>query len=213
MVRSFILMLCVACGATQASSHFSRVKSYSLILRVTMDYNYSNSLGDQVSGATYGSRFANSYVGDIGLGTLLFSNAYVGAVFENRYARRSFTLAGQPQIDTLNFKAVGGEIGYWSSNPRTYLLFSGGTLMSLSPQITSEGESQRTFSGPSGKLIFFGKVTMGIRLWSWFSFNLVGGYRHSNLGAFSSGSDALLSGSESLDISGPFGGVGLSIHY
>lgn len=173
------------------------------------NYLFAKSAADTVAGASYTENFSRPLVGGGGVGLLLWKAIYVGARYEYWFGRRTFSLSGTTQIDELNYQTLGAELGYYVSNPRVFwLLMAGVHYPVLLKVITSVG----AFTSSQAPLAFIGRLTMGIRFSKYHSLLIEGGYRSANLKELTAGSRSYLSGSN-FDLSSPFIGIGLWVHF
>jgi len=205
-----ILIICGACCAAQSGFARDRGGSpSSLMLSITGDIYYASSQANEVAGATYTRKYLNPAVVAAGLGTVV-GHVYLGVRYEYWLAGRTMSLAGAETVDTLKHQSVGGELGYFDSNPRVYYLVSASVHYPLELKVTNSARSYETTLKP---LTYEGRVAVGIRFSTFHSLILEGGYRYQNFGDLVSGATSYLPQGQSFDLSGGFIGVGLAFHF
>lgn len=177
-------------------------------------FQFTDSAADDVAGASYTKKMTNPVVLVGGLGFRLFNFLFLGARYEHWIAGRGFTVGGVAQNDTLKYQSIGGELGIYRGNPRFFWIVSAGWFHPITLSVEStRGSTSSTYIHEPKPVGYQARLTMGVKLNSLMSFRLEGGYRHANFGDMSSGSTSLLQGGEKLDLSGPFVGVGLGVHF
>jgi len=201
--------LIIALGAllfySQPSPAF-QVKSPRPSLFLTADNLYTQSLIDQTPGASYSERFANTLALSAVVGVRLAGFLWLGLRYEYWYARRQSVLGGVSRRDTLRYQAAGIEIGYQRLQPRVSYLVAVSALYPVDLRI----ESDVTYKSNQRPWTLGARAAVGVRVSGPLYLILEGGYRMAKLGNLTSGSSSLLEGG-SLDLSGPFLGVGLSV--
>lgn len=171
----------------------------------------TSTAADKVSGASYTKNMRSPIVGAAGLGAFVKPWFWIGARYENWFANREFSLAGNEQRDRLHLQQLGPEIGYVRGNPRVSYLFSVGALYPFEQRIMSS--TQGTFSRGTRFWNYIARASMELRLNSRFDFHLEAGYRWVNLRDLQSQGTSFLSGGADLNLSGPFTGVGLGFRF
>lgn len=171
----------------------------------------TSTTADKISGATYTKNMRSPLVGVAGLGVFVKPWFWIGARYENWFANREFSLAGNQQKDRLHLQQLGPEIGYVRGNPRVSYLFSVGALYPFEQRIVSS--TQGSFSRSTRFWNYNARASMELRLNPRLDFHLEAGYRWINLRDLQSQGTSFLSGGADLNLSGPFTGVGLGFRF
>lgn len=215
MKRFFLFLLLFLFPLQAAYAKGKSLVDYSQVFYIAGNVLFTDSTADDVSGATFRQNMTNPFVGAAGLGFRFLGFLYIGARYEHWFANRDFTSAGIPQEDTLKFSSIGGEVGFYRGNPRFYWTLTAGYFHTLSLSMESKRNVNivTIYTRDPKPVTFQGRLTVGVKLNSRYSFRLEGGFRYANLGNLVYGSNPFLPGSADLNLSGPFVGAGLGIHF
>lgn len=214
MRRLFLLGLLLSSFA-YAKGRSTELKDGRFVLYGMGDLLFSDSKADHESATTYTRKYNKSFVVAPGLGMRLFGFLYLGARYEYWIAGREFSSSSTSGKDTLKYQTIGGEVGWYTGNPRIHWILSATVHYPLSLTISQTGWTSGKYNLPNDQrpLSYSGRLTLGIKFSSSFSLRLEGGYRVVNLGDLHSAPRTYLPAGASLDLSGPFLGAGFGLHF
>lgn len=207
----FSLFFSLFGGKVYARGGVTQLREGSVLTSLSVHVLYANSNADKVTGATYERKMALPSIGSVGLGIRPWKKLYMGVRYEYWYSDRKFTLNNVGQTDLLKFQTIGGELGYYTGNPRVYYLFSAGVHYPLELKISSD--RQGDFTNLAKPLTYQGRLVIGVKFSSLIALQIEGGYRLMDLGNLLNGNTPFLSGGASMNLSGPFLGLGLGLHF
>jgi len=211
---NFLLALPLALFLLLASPARAEVFIQPALIQLGAAYHYSNSLPDNVAGATYEKKFVNGFVGNLRVGSVLSPGVYIGGVAGQWQASRKLTLSGVEQSDSLSYRTLGLEVGaFLENNPRVFFMLVGGAHYPLTAEITSTtaGVAQ-TFTNADTRWALELRAVVGIKLASRFSLMLDCGYQWANLRYFNSGTTPYIAGGDQFNLSGAKFGANLGFH-
>lgn len=209
----FLTLLFLSLSAF-AKGRSSELKDGSFVFYFGGDVAFSTSKADSVAGATYTNKYNNSMILDAGLGVRLFRYIYIGTRYEYSLLKRAYTVGGVETQDKLDYQNIGGEIGWVAGNPRVHWILSVGGFFPLALDVAQVRNGTTThFINAQKPITYQGRLTLGVKMNSAISFRFEGGYRMQNVGNLQSNGSSYLNGGEKLDLSGPFFGFGLGLHF
>lgn len=184
-----------------------------VVARFSGDMMAVSTVADQVEGAQYSRQYVNPGVVSAAIGVQPFSSLYLGLRFENWIAGRTFTVNGATQTDSLAYQTFGLEAGYAAASPRLLYLATVAAVYPLQNKVTSTvGSTTDVYTPGAPRLAYDARMALAVRMTPILSVIIEVGYRFANLGPLNSGSFPYL-GTQSLDLSGPFAGVGLGVTF
>ena len=206
-MRLIVIVILVTLGGT-VYGEVRKKDRISLLIQALGDYHYSRSAADSVAGALYTQKFGTGATASAAVGIRPLSFFYVGVRYEYWFAMRRSLIDGNQSNDLLRYHGPVGEVGFYTENPRTYYLLTVGVMYPLLSEIQSIG---RTFTPVGYRFSYSGRLLLGVKFNYFCSLIVHAGYRYAPLGDFAAGGENYVTGG--LDLSGPFVGMGLGIHF
>jgi hypothetical protein len=125
------------------------------------------------------------------------------------FLARAFTVGGLSTVDTFSLAHIGPEIGYYKNSARVLWLLSVSANYPIILEVSSSNGNK--YTATPVLLGYKGQLAVTLRLTGWLGFCFSGGYRFADLGILTSGGSNYLSGGATLNMSGPFVGLGLGV--
>jgi len=208
----FALKLLLALGCAPAVAYESGPKSWKWLLQISGDLHYSMSDADIVPNVNYTQQFALGGVGSVAIGRMIGKYIYLGGRYEYWYAQRDISGSGGTEKNRFEYQTAAVEAGYRGGNARAYWLLTAGLAYPVQLAVSSSsGIPYLTSEKPWG---YEGRITVGLRLNSFFNVLFTAGYRFANLGILSNAAfGSLVPNDGDFNMSGPFGGVGIGLTF
>lgn len=203
-MKHLILGLCLAC--TPAWGAFSGKDKFVFLTMFQGEYILAHTTADEVTGASYLSRFRDTLAARVSLGFVGQERLYLGFHYESWFATRRFDPGTGLQTDTLQFNGGGPEAGLIFPTPRSYLMASMALTFPLLNRI--ESSANGLVEADENKTALQIRVTVGFKISAAFSLVFGGGYKIHELGTY-----AGTSLPAPFDLSGFFGFTGIGLHF
>lgn len=175
--------------------------------------SFTSSKAGDIPGAIFSSTLTNPYTLNAGIGVRLLNPFYFGLRLQNWIGKQEYGYQGQSYADTLTLQAFGGEFGMRFGNPRMQYWFIGSIMCPSYLKMVRSGGADTDFRLEKMPYYYEARVLISLKMNYWLSFLVEGGYRQMNLGNLIGNGTSFIPSGENLNLSGPFGSVGIGFHF
>ncbi|NBT57672.1 hypothetical protein EBT16_02695 [bacterium] len=212
-----LLTLSLLLGWFLASSAWANSRPYlgdgGLLVELGTALHFTDSKADAVAGADYSKKYTHLQVGVGGFSVLLWERVVVGLQYTYWLAEQQYAVSGNTVQDSLVLHEVGARLGYQLGNPRIRYRLIAGMGYPFGLKVVQKSSSSKDFLPDSVPWVFDGRLQIFLKLNTTLSLLVEGGYRWANLGTFKSDGVEYLPSTGQFDLSGPFIGTGIGIHF
>lgn len=215
MINRILLLVLLGLGVSAPgfAAKLTQLHDSGILLELGGQYQFTNSQAGSIPGAVFSQKMMNTYLLQAGLSYQVWKGITVGLRASTWLASQRYELGAETRSDTLTLHQMGPEFGYQFGNPRMRYRLVAAIIYPLTLQVVREGNSSQTFIPGSTPLLYEVRFQSILKFQQWLSWVFEGGYRLFDLGVLRSGSESFVSSGASLDISGPFIGTGIGIHF
>ncbi|NBX82820.1 hypothetical protein EBQ90_07005 [bacterium] len=215
MIHRIALLVLLGFGVNTPSyaAKLTQLHDSGILLELGGQYQFTNSQAGSIPSAVFSQKMTNPYLLQAGFSYEVWKGITVGLRASTWLARQRYELGVETRSDTLTLHQMGPEFGFQFGNPRMRYRLVAAIVYPLTLKVVREGITSQTFTRVSTRLVYEVRFQSILKVQQWLSWVLEGGYRLFDLGVLQSGSESFVASGASLDVSGPFIGTGIGIHF
>lgn len=175
--------------------------------------HFTNSKADSIAGAEFSQKYTHSQTLTGGFSILVWDKLILGIRYSHWLAGQKYSSLGNPVEDSLVLHEVGGNVGFQFGNPRIRYRLMAGVAYPLGLKVVQTSSSVRNFIPDENSLLLDSRFQIILKLYTGVSLLVEAGYRWADLGVLKSEGTEYLNPSARFDLSGPFIGTGIGIHF